>query len=105
SRERLCVVILSAGIIHRVGPNRLHVELARALSAAGCTSLRFDLSGIGDSEKRSDGLPPLDASLADIREAADWLQATRGVDQLILVGLCSGADQGLIYAGGDPRVV
>jgi pimeloyl-ACP methyl ester carboxylesterase len=105
SRERPCVVILSAGIIHRVGPNRLHVELARTLSSEGYTCLRFDLSGIGDSEKRSDGLPPLEASLADIREAADWLQATRGVNRLILVGLCSGADQGLIYAGTDPRVV
>ena len=102
--EKPAVVILNAGIIHRVGPNRMHVELARALAKLGYETLRFDLSGIGDSDKRNDGLSPLDASLADIREALDWLQATRGHQRLVLVGLCSGADHGLIYAGSDSRV-
>jgi pimeloyl-ACP methyl ester carboxylesterase len=102
---RPMVVLLNAGIIHRVGPNRMHVELARSLAAAGHTVLRFDLSGIGDSEPRTDGLAPLDASLADIREVLDWLEAVRGAKRFILVGLCSGADQALLYAGDDPRVV
>ncbi len=102
--EKPAVVILNAGIIHRVGPNRMHVELARALASLGYATLRFDLSGIGDSDKRNDGLSPLEASLADIREAVDWLQAARGHERLVLVGLCSGADHGLIYAGSDARV-
>lgn len=99
------VVILNAGIIHRVGPHRLHVLLARALAARGVDVLRVDLSGLGDSEPRGDGLPPLDASLADIREVLDTLEATRQVNRVVLVGLCSGADHSVIYAGTDPRVV
>jgi pimeloyl-ACP methyl ester carboxylesterase len=98
-------VILNAGIIHRVGPNRMHVELARGLAAVGYTCLRFDLSGIGDSGKRNDGLSPLESSLADVREAIDWLQATRGTRKVILAGLCSGADHSLLCAGSDARVV
>jgi len=102
--DKPAVMILNAGIIHRVGPNRMHVELARALANLGYASLRFDLSGIGDSDKRNDGLSPLEASLADIREAADWLEATHGHKRLVLLGLCSGADHSLIYAGSDSRV-
>ncbi len=98
------IVILNAGIIHRVGPNRIFVQLARLLAAAGHLVLRFDLSGVGDSDPRSDGLPPLDAALADIREALDSLQSTRQVDRVVLVGLCSGADHSIIYGGQDPRI-
>jgi dienelactone hydrolase len=101
----LAVVLLNAGIIHRVGPNRMHVELARSLAAAGHTVLRFDLSGIGDSEPRADALAPLEASLADIREALDWLQSARSFNRFVLVGLCSGADQALLHSRDDPRVV
>ena len=41
------VVILNSGVIHRVGPNRIYVALARDLAALGFPVLRFDLSGIG----------------------------------------------------------
>ncbi|MEO8804844.1 MAG: alpha/beta fold hydrolase [Burkholderiaceae bacterium] len=99
------IVILNAGIIHRVGPNRMHVALARTLAAAGFSVLRLDLSGLGDSEARGDGLAPLDANMADIRDVLDALQATRQVRRFVLVGLCSGADHSVLYAGSDPRVV
>jgi pimeloyl-ACP methyl ester carboxylesterase len=98
------VVILNAGIVHRVGPNRIHVMLARALAAEGYPSLRFDLHGIGDSDKPPNALPLLEANLADVREVLNWLEATRSVRQVILVGLCSGADHSALYAGSDPRV-
>jgi pimeloyl-ACP methyl ester carboxylesterase len=103
--DRPAIVILNAGIIHRVGPNRMFVALSRTLAAAGHVVVRFDLSGIGDSEPRADGLAPLDAALADIREVLDSLEATRQIKRVILIGLCSGADQAVIYGGGDPRVV
>ena len=99
------VVILNAGIIHRVGPNRMSVKLARAFAAAGLSTLRFDLSGIGDSAARSDGLGPLQAALADIREVLDELEASRGIDRFVLLGLCSGANHAALYGGSDPRVV
>lgn len=99
------VLILNAGIIHRVGPNRLHVSLARALSADGFPVLRVDLSGLGDSAPREDGSAPLDATMADIREILDTLAATRQVKRVVLMGLCSGADHSVVYAATDPRVV
>lgn len=103
--ERPVVVILNSGIIHRVGPNRMFVRLARQLAAAGHVVVRFDLSGIGDSEPRTDGLQPLDAALADIREVLDSLEASRQARRFLLVGLCSGADHSIVYGGDDPRVV
>jgi pimeloyl-ACP methyl ester carboxylesterase len=98
------VVILNSGIIHRVGPNRIFVRLARVLAAQGYVVLRFDLSGIGDSEPRADGLEPLAAALTDIREVLDSLESTRQIRRVILVGLCSGADHSVIYGGQDERV-
>ena len=35
ARDRPCVVILNAGVIHRVGPGRLSVDIARRAAAAG----------------------------------------------------------------------
>lgn len=103
--DRPMFVILNAGVIHRVGPNRMHVGLARALATLGYNVLRFDLSGIGDSDMRQDALAPLDASLADIREVLDSLESTRGVRKFVLIGLCSGANHAILYVGSDRRVV
>lgn len=103
--DRPVFVILNAGIIHRIGHHRMNVALSRMLAGAGYRALRFDLSGIGDSESRTDGLSPLDGTLADIRHAVDWLATARQARRIILVGLCSGADHALVYGGSDPRVV
>lgn len=101
---RPAVVVLNSGIIHRVGANRMTVQLCRRLSAQGFDAVRFDLSGIGDSEPRDDGLGLLEASMADIQEALDTLESVRGFKRFVLVGLCSGADHAVVYAGRDPRV-
>ncbi len=102
--DRPVFVILNSGIIHRVGHHRMYVILARMLAEAGYQVLRFDLSGIGDSESRVDGLPPLEGVLADVREAVEWLVTARRAQKIILAGLCSGADHSLIYGISDPRV-
>lgn len=99
------VLILNAGIIHRVGPNRLHVELARAIAASGYPAVRFDLSGIGDSKPRTDALPPFEGALADVREVIDSLSKERGATRFVLIGLCSGANHSIFSASTDPRVV
>lgn len=99
------IVILNTGIIHRVGHQRKFVILARELAARGYPVVRFDFGGIGDSERRDDNLPPLEGSLDDIRAILDWLEASRGHHRSILLGLCSGADHAIIYAGSDSRVV
>ena len=91
SGEHPAIVILNTGIIYRIGHNRMYVALARTLAEAGYTVLRFDMSGIGDSDNRHERLAPLEANLTDIRHAIDWLTMTLGVRRVILVGLCSGA--------------
>ncbi len=99
------VVILNAGVLHRVGPNRLHVQTARALAELGFCVLRFDLSGIGDSPSRQDGTGFRKVALEEIGEALDLLADLRGVRRFVLMGICSGADNGLLAAYHDPRVM
>jgi pimeloyl-ACP methyl ester carboxylesterase len=99
------VLMLNPGILHRVGAGRLHVRLARALAAVGFRSLRFDLSGIGDSEPRRDSLPHEHSGTVEVREAMDHLAATTGAGRFVLLGLCSGADLAFETARTDDRVV
>ena len=49
-------VIINAGIVHRIGPFGLHVKMARQLAEAGYSTLRLDLSGLGDSQPRTEKL-------------------------------------------------
>src|SRR5262249_32019788 len=46
---RPLILFLNAGAVHRVGPNRMYVTLARAFAERGLTSARIDLGGLGDS--------------------------------------------------------
>lgn len=103
--ERPAFLLLNAGILHHVGPARLHVALGRQLAAAGFTSLRFDFSGIGDSEPRRDTLPFDESTVVEVQEAMDHLSRTRGARQFVLFGLCSGADAAFRAAKAEPRVV
>jgi pimeloyl-ACP methyl ester carboxylesterase len=98
------VIFLNAGVIHRVGPHRLHVKLARQLADRGITSLRLDLSGIGDSRSVPGSLSFRQSSVADTRAAMDHLSAELGATRFAIVGLCSGADNALATAEVDPRV-
>jgi pimeloyl-ACP methyl ester carboxylesterase len=99
------VILLSTGILHRVGSNRLWVTLARVLGAAGIPSLRFDLSGIGDSERRGDVTSIRESVERDIAEAIAYLHTAQGADRFVLVGLCSGAYDACHAALGEPRVI
>ena len=100
------VVIVNAGIIHRVGPSRLHVDVARALVPMGYSVLRFDLAGLGDSQAAADGALSLDDSaVRDLSAAFDYLAASRHAKQFLVFGLCSGAEHAALIAAGEPRVV
>jgi pimeloyl-ACP methyl ester carboxylesterase len=102
---RPAVIFLNSGILHRIGSCRFHVHMARELSAAGFNCLRFDYSGIGDSEPRRDALPFEASAVLETREAMDRLQRLTGARQFILIGLCSGADMAHSTAVVDERVV
>jgi alpha/beta superfamily hydrolase len=101
---RTAVVLLNAGIVHRVGPGRIYVKMARALAAMGFVALRFDFSGIGDSAVRHDHLSFEKSAVAEAQEAIEFLKATRGIDRFLFLGGCSGAFASLEAACCDPRV-
>jgi pimeloyl-ACP methyl ester carboxylesterase len=104
SAGRPAVIFLNSGILHRVGSCRLHVRMARAFSAAGFHSLRFDFSGIGDSDQRRDSLSFEESAVVETREAMDYIAKAKGVQSFILIGLCSGADMAHETAVADERV-
>lgn len=99
------VVLLNAGLVHRVGPNRLYVRLARRLAASGLVVARFDLSGVGDSRPAGERSGFTERAVAETRACMDLLASTRGTGCFVVGGLCSGADNALVAAGEDPRIV
>jgi len=99
------ILLLNAGLIHRVGPNRIYVKLARQLAKEGFLVLRFDLSGIGDSKVRPDNLPFQKSNLDDIKQAMDYLQQTHGINQFLLAGHCGGAVNSFLASLEDKRVI
>jgi dienelactone hydrolase len=99
------ILLLNSGLIHRVGLNRLHVKMARALAEMGFLVFRFDFSGIGDSKVRDDHLPAVKSTVSETQEAVDYLSAARGTERFVLMGICSGAKASFKTACCDPRVV
>jgi hypothetical protein len=100
---RPVVLIPNSGQEHRVGPGRLHVQLARALAHAGIATLRFDLAGLGDSgtvsgRARSD-------SAADIVAAMNTLSARGFPDRFVGAGFVGGAHHIHQLARTDSRIV
>lgn len=100
---RTAVILLNAGLVHRAGPFRGYVQLARALNASGFAVLRFDQSGLGDSPVSP--LASAERRLGEVQAAMALLQAETGAEQFVLGGICSGADDAFHLAVGDERVV
>ncbi len=97
-------LLFNAGLVSRMGPHRLNVKLARALAAQGHVSLRFDLSGRGDSRGATSGADFEQQSVHDIRSAMDCLEHLCGARRFALFGICSGAVAAFATAQADPRV-
>lgn len=100
----VAVVIPNAGFIHHVGPWQLHLDLVRRLDDLGLPSLRFDLSGLGDSVVPRLRESPGARTQGDIRDAIDLLVRQTGARRIILAGLCSGAVESHRAALADERV-
>lgn len=96
------IILLNAGLLHKVGPYRLSVDIARRAALQGWTTLRFDLGGLGDSAIASSGNIE-ERTLADIRAAMALLEP-RGHRRFVLGGLCSAALNAHRAAVHDPRV-
>jgi predicted alpha/beta hydrolase len=88
------VLLLNAGAVHHVGPNRVYVSLARHLARLGHCVLRLDSPGIGDSDPRpgeAENVVYAPAALRDLQSALEYLRRQRGARDVRVVGLCSGA--------------
>ncbi len=105
----VCAVLLNAGAIRRIGPNRTWVELARRWAARGIPTLRVDLTGIGDTDgderryERDAGLYEHDLT-EQVRELLTELPSVGLPERFVLAGLCSGAHWALHAAVGNPKV-
>lgn len=101
--QRPAVLIPNTGVIHRVGPSRMHVELARALAAAGVVSLRLDHAGLGDSEPVP-GRSEAD-SAPELCSAMDALDSRNIANGYIIIGTHNGAHEAHQAARVDPRLI
>lgn len=104
--EAPVVLMWNVGLNHHVGPYRIYVDLARECAIAGFSSLRFDLSGLGDSEQARD-FDGTDAerAVADLRGAMDAIERELGARRFVLVGFCSSVDSAHAASLADERVV
>ena len=98
------LILLNAGVLHRIGPHRLHVALARRLAGAGITGLRLDLGGIGDSVASPDAANFRQSAVADTRLAMTAMTEMFGIPRFVLFGICAGADNSIATALVDDRV-
>jgi len=100
------LLLLNAGAISHVGPNRLHVRLARQWALAGHEVLRLDISGLGESRTRpnqAENVVYSDHAMDDIRAAVAFCRR-RGAREVHAVGLCSGAYHAIKGAIDDPTI-
>lgn len=99
---KLAFLTWNTGISHKMGPNRVAVELSHTLTRIGLPVFRFDLTGRGDSLPRKGEMA---SAVLDVREAMNYLQKEWGFEEFILHGNCSGAIDAHYVAQTDARVV
>jgi pimeloyl-ACP methyl ester carboxylesterase len=105
----LCVVLLNAGAVRRVGSNRMWVETSRRLAASGVRSLRLDFEGLGDADGDAAPYDEVGAFYApaigdQVIAALDALERRGLGSRFALVGLCAGGYWAFQIAARDPRV-
>lgn len=98
------LIIINAGVIHKVGPFNLHTHVAREVAKSGWQCLRFDLSGQGDSHTGSYSGSREERILSDISQAIDFLKNGFSAQKIVVAGLCTGFDNAHKIAVRDKRV-
>lgn len=101
----VCCLLINAGVLPRVGPNRINVKIARALAARGYSSMRFDLAGIGDSRPAGTAASYEVQAALDIKAAMDFVVGSGGSRRFVVFGICSGAVNAFRGAVMDERII
>jgi len=105
-RPNKALVLLNAGAVREIGPNRMYVAIARRCAAEGALVLRADLSGLGDSPAvlgQPDRVVYTDTAAAEIAGLVAWCRSA-GADRVVLAGLCSGGYYALQRALAGERL-
>ncbi|MDH3621649.1 MAG: alpha/beta fold hydrolase [Gammaproteobacteria bacterium] len=95
------VVLPNAGSVCTVGPNRVYVQIARALAASGMEVVRFDLRNLGDSvtgDVEAANAPYPDSAGEDVSHVLEHCRSSFGSSSFILAGLCSGSHTSYHFA-------
>jgi hypothetical protein len=99
------ILLLNAGLVYRIGTNRINVKIARELAKSGYISFRFDFPGIGDRSKITVNNESCKSSYCNsCVEAMDFIEKTYGENKFIVIGLCNGANIGFETAIFDSRI-
>lgn len=97
-------LLMNAGVVHRIGPHRINVKIARALAKLGIASIRIDLSGLGDSPPTTSTVHSGAQTLTDLQAAMDHVEMVLAIRSFIVFGLCSGSVHAYRLAKEDRRV-
>jgi pimeloyl-ACP methyl ester carboxylesterase len=97
------VVLFNAGLTYREGPYRLNVLVAREFAESGYVAIRVDLSGKGDTPAR-EGLTNRESVTKDWEFIYERINAKFPESKLILMGLCSGADNAIKIAASKRTI-
>jgi len=97
------VVLVHGWSGYRIGPHRILVRTARRLNQAGYATLHFDLRGRGDSQGDYAQVD-LDMMISDTLRAAELLRSRTACPELVLLGICSGANVALGAATIDKSI-
>jgi len=93
-KSKPLIILTNSGSVHRVGPNRVYVQLARTLATEGYPVLRFDLSNLGDSvlgKPENENNPYSEYAMHDIAIILKLMKTQYGFNSFIISGICSGA--------------
>ena len=104
-RADVACLVLNTGVNHHIGPHRINVKVARRLASVGVPTLRFDLSGIGDSASAQSRHAFRVQAVEDIKAAMDCLSERFAIRRFLVFGICSGAENAMAAALDDPRIV
>lgn len=103
--KNIAIILLNAGLVHKVGPFNLNIDMARKLSASGYFVFRFDLAGLGDSMKIQSNRTNNQNTMDDLAMTMSHLESQYMIHKFIVIGLCTGADHSHKISVLDNRVI
>lgn len=87
----------------RLGPHRMFVKTARRLCSLGYACLRFDFRGRGDSDGAA-AVASIGSMTSDAARALEFFAEKAGLNEVVLIGICSGCKVAIGVAVGAKRV-